>query len=150
MLALDVACVSWFSGAQVLEPPAGIAAAQFGVSRDGQEPRGGGGLLPFLAADHGVVQGLFALLVVVAQSAVGGGQGLVPGGAVVVTVLAGGVGFGGGADGVQSRVEGAEPGQPQLLSDVAGSPGGSRRRGCPGSARAGRPAWPGRQGRWPG
>ena len=101
MLALDVACVSWFSGAQGLEPLAGVAAAQFGVGRDGQEARAGGGLLSFLAVDHGVVQGLFALLVVVAQSAVGGGQGLVPGGAVVVIVLTGGVGFGGGADGVQ-------------------------------------------------
>ena len=129
---------------------AGVAAAQFGVSRDGQEARAGGGLLPFLAADHGVVQGLFALLVVVAQSAVGGGQGLVPGGAAGVTVLAGGVGFGGGADGVQSCVEGAEPGQPQLLSDVAGSPGGLGGVGVPDQPEPGCPAWPGRQGRWPG
>ena len=37
VLALDVACVSWFSGAQGLEPLTGVAAAQFGVSRDGQE-----------------------------------------------------------------------------------------------------------------
>ena len=47
-----------------------------------------------------------------------------PPGAVVVAGLAGGVGFGVGADGAQVGVEGAEPGQPQLLADVAGCPGG--------------------------
>ena len=49
---------------------------------------------------------------------------LVPGGAVVVAGLAGGVGFGVGADNAKGGVEGAELGQPQLFSDVAGCPGG--------------------------
>ena len=34
------------------------------------------------------------------------------------------MGFGVGADGTQGGVEGAEPGQPQFLSDMAGCPGG--------------------------
>ena len=55
------------------EPLAGVAAAQFGISRDGQEARAGAGLFPILAAGHGVVQSLFALLVAVVQSTVRGG-----------------------------------------------------------------------------
>ena len=47
-----------------------------------------------------------------------------PPGAVVVAGLAGGVGFGGGADGAQVGVGRAEPGQPQFPADVAGRPGG--------------------------
>jgi len=48
----------------------------------------------------------------------------VPGGAVMVICLAGGVSFGVGAEGAEGGVEGAEPGQPQLFADVAGCPGG--------------------------
>ena len=68
-------------------------------------------MLPFLAVGHDLGEGLFSLLVVVAQGPVAGGQGLVPPGAVVVAGLAGGGGFGVGAAGAQGGVEGAEPGQ---------------------------------------
>ena len=64
------------------------------------------------------------LLVVVAHGPVAGGQVLVTCGAVVVAGLAGGLGFGVGADGAQGGVEGAEPGEPELFSDVTGCPGG--------------------------
>ena len=47
-----------------------------------------------------------------------------PGGAIVVAGLAGGLGFGVGADNAEGGVEGAEPGQTQLFADVAGRPGG--------------------------
>ena len=46
-----------------------------------------------------------------------------PSGAVEVAVLAGAVGFGSGADGVQGGVEGAEPGEPQFFPVVPGCPG---------------------------
>ena len=72
----------------------------------------------------GLGEDIFPLLVVIAQGAVAGGQGLVPLGAGVVTGLAGGVGFSVCADGAQASVEGAEPGQPQFFPDVAGRPGG--------------------------
>ena len=49
-----------------------------------------------------------------------------PGGTIVVTGLAGGFGFGVGADNAEAGVEAAEPGQPQLLADVAGYPGDLR------------------------
>ena len=56
-------------------------------------------MLPFLAVGHGLDEGLFLLLVMIAQGAVAGGQCLVPVRAVVVAGLAGGLGFGVGADG---------------------------------------------------
>ena len=65
-------------------------------------------MLPFLAVGHDLGEGLFLLLVVVAQGAVAGGQVLVACGAVVVAGLACGLGFGVGADGAQGGVEGAE------------------------------------------
>jgi hypothetical protein len=80
----------------------------------------GGGVLPFLAFGHGLGEGVFSLLVKVAQYAVAGGQALVPPGAGVVSGLTGGVGFSARADGAQASVEGAEPGQPQFFPGVAG------------------------------
>lgn len=74
----------------------------------------GGGVLPFLAFGHSLGEGVFSLLVKVAQCAVAGGQALVPPGADVVSGLRGGVGFSARADGAQASVEGAEPGQPQF------------------------------------
>ena len=85
-----------------LDPPAGVAAAEFGVSGDGLEAGLGGGVLPFLAVVHDLGEDLFSLLVVVVQGAVAGGQGLVPPGATVVAGLAGGGGFGVGAAGAQA------------------------------------------------
>ena len=76
----------------------------------------GGGVLPFLAFGYGLGEGVFSLLVKVAQCAVAGGQALVPPGAGVVSGLTGGVGFSARADGAQVSVEGAEPGQPQFFS----------------------------------
>ncbi len=92
--ALGVAGGSWFGGTQGLDLLVGVTAAQFGVSGDGQAPGLSGGLLPFLPVSCGLGEGVFPLLVVVAQGAVAGGQGLVPGGAAVVAVLASGGGFG--------------------------------------------------------
>ena len=114
----------WFGGAQRLDLLAGVAAAQFGVGGDGQVPGTGGGLLPVLPVGHGLGEGVFSLLVEVAQGPVAGGQGLVPLGAVVVAGLAGGLRLRRRADRAQAGVEGAEPGQSQFLSDVAGCPGG--------------------------
>ena len=111
MLASGVADRGWLGRAQRLDLPGRVAAAEFGVGGDGQVPGTGGGLFPFLPVGHGLGEGLFLLLVVVAQGPVAGGQVLVPRGAVVVAGLAGGVGFGVGADGAQAGVEGAEPGQ---------------------------------------
>ena len=73
---------------------------------------------------HGLGEEGFLLPVAVAHRPVGGGQDLVPPGARMVAGLAGGVGFGGGADGAQVGVGRAEPGQPQFPADVAGCPGG--------------------------
>jgi hypothetical protein len=81
-------------------------------------------VLPFLAAGHGLGERLGVLLVVVAQGLVAGRQVLMAGGAVVVARLAGGLGFGGGADGAQAGVEGSAPGPAQVLPGVAGGPGG--------------------------
>ncbi len=89
LLAFGVAGRGWFGGAQRLDLPPGVAAAQFGVGGDGQAPGSGGGVLPFLPVGHGLGEGLFSLLVVVAQGPVAGGQVLVPRGAVVVAGLAG-------------------------------------------------------------
>ena len=81
-------------------------------------------MLPFLTVGHCLGEGMFALLVVVAQGPVAGGQGLVPPGADLVTSLAGGAAFSVRADGAQSGVQDAEPGQPQFFADVAGCPDG--------------------------
>jgi hypothetical protein len=112
-----------FGGAQRLDLVVGVAAAQFGVGGDGQVPGSGGGVFPVLPVGHGLGEGVFLLLVEVAQGPVAGGQGVVPLGMVVVAGLAGGLGFGVGADGAQGDVEGAEPGQPQLLSDASAGTG---------------------------
>ena len=110
MLTFSVADRGWLGRAQRLDLPVRVAAAELGVGGDGQLPGPGGGLLPFLSVGHRLGEGLFSLLVEVAQGAVAGGQVLVARGAVVVAGLAGGVGFGGGADGAQAGVEGGEPG----------------------------------------
>ena len=112
MLAFSVADRGWLCRAQRLGLLARVAAAQLGAGGDGQLPGPGGGVLPFLPVGHGLGEGLFLLLVVVAKGAVAGGQVLVPCGAVVVAGLAGGVGFGGGADGAQAGVERAQAGEP--------------------------------------
>jgi hypothetical protein len=75
-------------------------------------PGTGGGAFPFLPVGHDLGEGLLLLLVQVAHGLVGGGQDLVPAGAVVVTGLASGTGFGDSADGAQAGVEDAESGQP--------------------------------------
>ena len=80
----------------------------------------GGGALPFLAFGHGLGEGVFSLLVKVAQCAVADGQALAPPGAGAVSGLTGGVGFSAGADVAQASVEGAEPGQPPFFPGVAG------------------------------
>ena len=67
---------------------------------------------------------MFSLLIEVTQGPVAGGQGLVPLGMVVVGDLAGGLGFGVGADSTQGGVEGTEPGPPQFLPGVAGCASG--------------------------
>ena len=76
------------------------------VSGDGQSAGASRGLFPFVGHCLGV--GLFLLLVAVAHGAVAGGQVFVAYGAVMVAGLAGGLGFGVGADGGQGGVEGAE------------------------------------------
>jgi hypothetical protein len=58
-------------------------------------------VVPVLPVGHGLGEGLLSLLVEVAQGPVAGGQGVVLLGVVVVAGLAGGVGFGVGADGAQ-------------------------------------------------
>jgi hypothetical protein len=55
-------------------------------------------------------EGLFSLLVNVAQGPVAGGQDFMPGGAVAVACFAGGGCFGVSADGAEPGVEGSEPG----------------------------------------
>ena len=113
------------------DPQVRVAAAQFGVGRDGQAAGVDGGVLPVLPVGHGLGEDGFLLLVAVAHRPVGGSQFLVPSGASIVTGLAGGVGFGGGADGALVGVDRAEPGQPQFPADVAGSPGGLGGVGVP-------------------
>jgi hypothetical protein len=68
-------------------------------------------MLPFLAVGHGLGEGVFLVLVLVAQGSVARGQGFVLLGVGVVTGLAGSFGFGVATDGAQGRVEGAEAGQ---------------------------------------
>ena len=110
LVAVGVADERWFSGAERLDRLAGVAAAQFGVGGDGQASGGSGGMIPFLPVGHGLGEGPFSLLVVVAHGPVGGGQGLVPRGALVGADLAGCGGFCGGADGAQVGVGRTEPG----------------------------------------
>jgi hypothetical protein len=71
-----------------------------------------GGLFPLLSVGHRLGEGLFSLLVEVPQTAIASGQVLVARGAVVIAILAGGVGFGVGADGTETGVEGSKPSQP--------------------------------------
>ena len=98
----------WLPGAERLDSLPGVAAAQFGVGGDGQAPGGSGGMIPFLPVGHGLGEGPFSPLIVVAQGAVAGGQGLVPSGAVVVAGLAGRTGRGVGAERAKGSVKGAE------------------------------------------
>ncbi len=91
----------------------------------------GGGVLPLPPVGHGLGEDGFLLPVAIGHCPVGGGQFLVPTGAGMVTGLAVGVGFGGGADGALVGVDRAEPGQPQFPADVAGSPGGLGSVGVP-------------------
>ena len=109
--------------ARRLYPLARVAAAEFGVGRDGQETGVGCGVLPFLSVGHALAEDPFSLLIVIMQGLIAGGQGLVPPGTVLIAGLTGGGSFGVGAEGAQGSVEGAEPGQAQFLSDVAGCPG---------------------------
>ena len=81
-------------------------------------------MFPVSPVGNGLGEGAFALLVEVAHGPVAGGQSLLPCSAVAGTGLAGGGGFGGGADRAQTSVEGAEPGQPQFLGDMRGCLGG--------------------------
>ena len=83
-----------------------------------------GGVHPFLAVGHGLGEGMFPLLVEVAQGPVAGRQGFVPPRAGVVTGLAGSGGFGVRTDGAHGGVEGAEAGKSEFFADVAGCPGG--------------------------
>src|ERR1035441_1977675 len=92
------------------------------VRCDGQVPGLFGGVLPFLAVGHGLDEGMFPLLVMVAKGPVAGGDGFVPLGAGVVIGLASGGGFGVRADGAQASVEGAELGQSEFFADMAGGP----------------------------
>ncbi len=108
-----------------------MTTAQFGVGRDGQGAGVAGGVLPFSPVGHGLGEDGFLLLVLAGHRPVGGGQYLMPPGAGIVTGLAAGVGFGGGADGALIGVDRAEPGQSQFPADVAGSPGGLSRVGVP-------------------
>ena len=108
-VAAGVSGGDWFGRAQGLDLLARVASAQFGVGGNGQATEIGSGALPFLPGGHGLGEGLLALVIVVAQGAVGRGQVLVPGDAVVVAGLAGGVSFGVGADNAAGGVEGAEP-----------------------------------------
>jgi hypothetical protein len=75
---------------------------------------------PIPGVRHGLGEGVFSLLVKVAQCAVAGGEALVPPRAGVISGLTGGVGFSARADGAQASIEGAEPGQPQFFPGVAG------------------------------
>lgn len=68
-------------------------------------PGEGGGAFPVLPVGRGLHQGLFALLIKVAQGSIAGGQGLLPSAGVVVAGLAGGGGFGVGSDRAQGSVE---------------------------------------------
>jgi len=74
VLAFIVADGGWLGRAERLDLPVWVAAAQLGVGGDGQLAGPGGGLLPFLPAGHDLGEGLFPLLVEVAQGAVAGGQ----------------------------------------------------------------------------
>jgi hypothetical protein len=96
--------------AERLDRAVWVAAAELGVGGDGQLPGPGGDLVPFLPGGHRLGEGLFSLLVEVAQGAVAGGQMIMAGGAVLVAFLAGGLGFGGGPDGGQAGIEGGKPG----------------------------------------
>ena len=129
LLVFRSASRRWFPGAERLDSLPGVAAAQFGVGGDGQAPGGNGGMIPVLPVGHGLGEGPFSPLVMVAQGAVAGGQGFVLPGAVVVAGLAGRIGLGVGAERAKGGVKGAEPGQPQLFPGMAGCPGGLRRVG---------------------
>ena len=115
---------SRLGGAKRLDLLVGVASVELGVGGDGQAAGTSRPPLPFLPVGHGLGEGLFLLPVVVAHGAVAGGQVLMAGGAVVIASLSGGIGFSIGTDSAQGGVEGAEPGEPQLFSDVAGCQGG--------------------------
>ena len=84
-----------------------MAAAQLGVGGDGQLPLLAGGPLPVLPVGHGRGEYGLAFTVGVVHGLVAGGQCLLPGGCFVLAVAAGGVCFGGGAEGGQVGVAGA-------------------------------------------
>jgi hypothetical protein len=68
-----VAGGGWFGRTQRLDLLARLAAAQFGIGGDGQLSGPGSGMFPFLSVVHSLGEGLFSLLVEVAQTAVAGG-----------------------------------------------------------------------------
>ena len=76
-VASGLAGGGWFGRTQGLDLPPGVAAAQFGVGGDGQAPGSFGGVLPFLPGGYVLGEGLFSVLVVVAQGPVAGGSAAV-------------------------------------------------------------------------
>jgi hypothetical protein len=68
VLAFSVADGSWLRRAEWLDLPVRVAAAQLGVGGDAPLPGLGGGLFPLPSAVHSPGEGLFPLLVEVAQA----------------------------------------------------------------------------------
>jgi hypothetical protein len=106
-------------------------AAQFGIGGDGQLPLLAGGLLPLLPVGHDGGEDGLAFGVSVMHGLVTGRQGLLLAGCFGLAPLAGGAGFGVGADGGQAGLGGAEPDLAQFLTSPLRCPGGFDGVGVP-------------------
>ena len=118
-----------FSGAERGIVLVGVAAAEFGVGRDGQLTLGAGSGVPVGPVGHGCGEDGLALPVRLVQGVVAARKLVLPGGAVVVAVLGCGGGFGAGAQAGQPGLAGGGADLTQLIPDVRGRPGGLDRVG---------------------
>ena len=118
-----------FGGAERGVVLIGVAAAEFGVSGDGQVALGAGGGVPVSAVGHDRGEHCLALPVGLVQGLVAGREFLLAGGGVVVAVLFGGGGFGTCAQAGQAGLEGGGADLAELVPDLLRCPGGLDRVG---------------------
>ena len=106
LVALGIGGGLGFGRAQRRVVLAGVAAAQFGIGGHGQVALGAGSGIPFGPVGHGGGEHLLALPVGLVQRLVAARQVALAGSVVVVAALAGGAGFGGGAQAGQAGIPG--------------------------------------------
>jgi hypothetical protein len=107
----------------------GVAAAEFGIGRDGQLALGACSSVPIGPVGHGCGEDGLALPVGLVQGVVAAREFLMPGGGVVVAVLGCGSGFGADAQTGQSGLACGGADLAELVPDVLRSPGGLDRVG---------------------